>query len=135
MSAFPYRDDWAGVIQSTVPFTVTYTQEPGLDVELAIRLLHQRARDCIPFGARTLKRAAQHLEDRLEQDLFGPTIRLQELGQAQALLKSLGHDLQQAAQTLQEAAEQLKAAGKVMPANRAYQAHLRLRDRAQELLG
>lgn len=85
-----------------------------------------------PVGKQWLSHACEHVYRKLDQSFRdGPKVTTEQ--QARAFVKALAPHFLDASKALLEAAETLKAAGKVMPANRAYVAHKRAAAKAQEL--
>ena len=85
-------------------------------------------------GADWIRRAGAHLWDRLDKDLRGNHRPITTEQQALAVVKAIGLSLRDAATALHRAAEHLKNAGKVMPANETHLAYKRVLQAAEELL-
>jgi hypothetical protein len=88
-----------------------------------------------PLAVRLLDRIHVRLEAKLERHLFGVSVRVDTEAQATQMVMGLATELKGASGALLLAAEALKAAGKVMEANRAYAGHLRSKAEAGAYLG
>ena len=86
-------------------------------------------------GKDILARVSARLHDQLQLYLFGSGVRLQTEQQAMAYVRSIGVDLTRGSEALLQAAEHLKAAGRLHPANETYRAHKALQAKAHEVLG
>jgi hypothetical protein len=104
-----------------------------LDYEHAVSLLLRAAQDAGPYGKGVLARAAEYQASRLD-GYFRETPRIDTEKQALALVKGIAQELDKAAGALKIAAESLKGAGKVLPANQAYVAHMAARNAARQWL-
>jgi hypothetical protein len=87
-----------------------------------------------PLRTQILDRITIRLQEKIDRHLFGPKARFENEAEARAQIMSLARELSGASGALQLAAEALKAAGANVDANRAYQGHLRSRERANEHL-
>jgi hypothetical protein len=84
-------------------------------------------------GKRWLMAAAEHLAQKLDRS-FRETPRIHTDQQALAMVKGIAQELDKAASALKVAAESLKGAGKVLPGNQAYIAHMAARNVAKQWL-